>query len=175
MNYSFLIYNNNFYICNLKNKHVDIIKNLDCISDDKIIDINCFLNIFSNNKRLIRLHNQLIPINVIFYCWENFDNINMIMYKDMFERVNINIKDFRLINNYFKQNTLIVSGDGVHFIGKNNLYYSYNLFGSNIINTINYIITSYQLNNCILIGNIYLDNAFMYENNNTFFEDFLIT
>ena len=94
--------------------------------------------------------------------------------------MNFSHVEFKSIKEVLKTNipNIIVSLDGIYYIYDIEAYFNYISHNDSILEAIDFIKEKYDVENYILIGNrnglsLIDDNSYLYENNESFFEDLL--
>ena len=99
---------------------------------------------------------------------------------ELFNNLNFSQVELKNIKDCLKNNipNVVVSVDGIYYISEIETYFNYISHNDSVIETIDFIKEKYHINKYILIGNrsglsLVDEEAYMYENNKTFFEDLL--
>lgn len=179
--YRAIIYNNKLYFYDYKSKEVDII---DCseksLKNNKIYELNTFVSDVKTSSVVKKISNKLIGEKIEIIYWSNYSEVDKRVLLEMFNDLNFSTVEFRNIKELLKPNipNVIVSLDGVYLISDIEAYFNYISHNDSIIEAIDFIKNRYTINNYILIGNrnglsMIDESAYLYENNENFFEDLL--
>lgn len=179
--YKLLVVYNEIYFYDFKKGEIEIIKcQKDSIKDDKIFAVNSFLKDIKKNEKIKKISSKLVGEKLEILIWENYNDADKRLLKEVFSDLNFSLIEFTYINEYIKSEIakLIISQDGIHYLAEVGVFYSYESHYSSLEEIIKFIKKKYDLNKFVLIGkNLDLKvldfDAFMYENNKNFFEDLL--
>lgn len=176
-----IIYNNKLYFYDYKSNNIDVIDcSLQSLKNNKIYDLNSFLNDVKTSSVIKKISNKLIGEKIEIIFWSNYSEVDKKAFLDLFNNLNFSSVDFINIKDILKAKmpVIIVSLDGIYLISGISAYFNYISHNDSIIETIDFIKKRYNINKYILIGNrnglsLIDDKAYLYENNDTYFEDLL--
>lgn len=179
--YRAIIYNNKLYFYDYKSREVDIVDCSEkCIKDNKIYDLNSFISDVKTSYIIKKISNKLIGEKIEIIFWSNYSEVDKRVLQEMFNDLNFSAVEFINIKELLKSNlpNLIVSIDGIYLICDIEAYFNYISHNDSIIEAIDFIKERYNIDKYVLIGNrnglsLVDESAYIYENNEAFFEDLL--
>lgn len=179
--YKALIYNNvlHFYDYKLK-KIIKIRFTKNAIKDNKIIDLKQFIKEIKNNNLVKRISGKIVSEKIQIITWPNYTNVDKGALYEAFSELNFGFIDYTSIDSLLKMclPNIIVCCDGIYYIYEVMSYFDYASHHNNILDLIDFIKSKYSVNNYILIQNedivnIIDSNAYLYENNDNYFDEML--
>ena len=179
--YRTIIYNNKLYFYNYRSREVSIINCSEkCLKDNKIYDLNSFLSDIKTSNIIKKIANRIIGEKLEIIFWNNYSEVDKRILLEIFNDLNFSHVEFKSIKEVLKTNipNIIVSLDGIYYIYDIEAYFNYISHNDSILEAIDFIKENYDVEYYILIGirnglSLIDDNSYLYENNESFFEDLL--
>lgn len=176
-----IIYNNKLYFYDYKNDNIDVtLCSLQSLKNNKIYDLNSFLNDVKSSSVIKKISNKLVGEKIEIVFWSNYSEVDKKALLELFNNLNFSLVDFIDIKDILNEKLpiIIVSLDGIYLISEISAYFNYISHNDSIIEAIDFIKKRYGISKYILIGNrnglsLIDDSAYLYENNDTYFEDLL--